>query len=186
MKKMMLLATMVAIAALMMAAAPAFADHNRDGFDDAQFFCDNDDDDFNGYIECDDLFVVIPVDDFDFDDFDRNDFCDFYDFDCKDNNNNNNNNKMKDVEITQEFDQEAESGDIDQSFNVSQKGDNSNQCVGINATANTGNVQNQSGFIITGSEIDDFEQNDVSNSLKVGGSSTTTCDQQVNQLAIVK
>jgi hypothetical protein len=34
-------------------------------------------------------------------------------------------------EIAQESEQEAGSGDVDQSFNVSNTGDNSNQCVGI-------------------------------------------------------
>jgi hypothetical protein len=32
------------------------------------------------------------------------------------------------LELSQETEQEAESGDIDQSFEVSQTGDNSNQC----------------------------------------------------------
>ena len=43
------------------------------------------------------------------------------------------------------FEQEANSGDIDQSFDVSGSGDHSNQTVDINGTANTGNVQNQIG-----------------------------------------
>src|SRR5215210_9000279 len=47
--------------------------------------------------------------------------------------------------IGQDFDQEAESGDVDQSFDVSSTGDNSNQCVGIQGVANTGNAQNQIG-----------------------------------------
>jgi len=62
------------------------------------------------------------------------------------NNNGNNNNVVVPV-ITQDFDQEAESGDIDQSFNVTGGGDNSNQTVGIQGVANTGNAQNQIGVI---------------------------------------
>jgi hypothetical protein len=62
------------------------------------------------------------------------------------NNNNDNNNVVVPV-ITQDFDQEAESGDIDQSFNVTGGGDNSNQTVGIQGVANTGNAQNQIGVI---------------------------------------
>ncbi|HLL40597.1 MAG TPA: hypothetical protein VK357_13155, partial [Rubrobacteraceae bacterium] len=86
--------------------------------------------------------------------------------------------------ITQEFDQQAESGDVSQSFNVSNTGDNSNQCVGVNSVVNTGNIQNQSGFIQYGSEIDDFEQDDIGSNINVGGDSTTSCEQRVNQSAV--
>ncbi len=85
--------------------------------------------------------------------------------------------------VNQTFEQEAESGDVSQSFNVSNMGDNSNQCVGVNSVVNTGNIQNQSGFIQYGSEIGDFEQDDIGSNINVGGNSTTTCDQQVNQAA---
>jgi hypothetical protein len=61
-------------------------------------------------------------------------------------------------EITQDFEQEAESGDIDQSFDVSQTGDNSNQTVGIQGVANTGNAQNQIGVIDAGN-FGDFDGN---------------------------
>jgi hypothetical protein len=86
--------------------------------------------------------------------------------------------------INQTFEQEAESGDVSQSFNVSNTGDNSNQCVGVNSVVNTGNIQNQSGFIQYGSEIDDFEQDDIGSNINVGGDSTTSCDQRVNQSAV--
>src|SRR5918998_1664584 len=45
--------------------------------------------------------------------------------------------------VEQSFEQQAESGDVDQSFDVSNTGDNSNQCAGIQGVANTGNAQNQ-------------------------------------------
>jgi hypothetical protein len=61
-------------------------------------------------------------------------------------------------EITQDFEQEAESGDIDQSFDVSQTGDNSNQTVGIQGVANTGNAQNQIGVVDAGG-FGDFDGN---------------------------
>jgi opacity protein-like surface antigen len=125
MRKMMLLAAMVAIAALMLAAAPAMAqDRNDDDFCDF-FDCNNDDD-----------------------------FCDF--FDCI----NNNNNVVP--AITQDFDQEAESGDVDQTFDVSQTGDNSNQTAGIQGVANTGNAQNQIGVVDAGG-FGNFEGNDFFN-----------------------
>jgi hypothetical protein len=87
-------------------------------------------------------------------------------------------------ELTQEFDQEAESGDVDQSYNVSQTGDNSNQTVGIQGVANTGNAQNQIGVIQFGSDADDFGFDDVGSSIEVSPTNTTSSDQQVNQVAV--
>src|SRR3990170_8688896 len=46
------------------------------------------------------------------------------------------------AQVTQETEQEAESGDLDQTFEVSGEGDNSIQCVGIQGVGNTGNSQN--------------------------------------------
>ena len=88
-------------------------------------------------------------------------------------------------EITQELDQEAESGDVNQSFDVSQTGDNSNQTVGIQGVANTGNAQNQTGIIQFSSDADDFEFDDVGSSIEVSPTNTTSSDQQVNQVAVV-
>ncbi len=85
--------------------------------------------------------------------------------------------------ISQDFDQEAESGDVDQSFDVSSTGDNSNQCVGIQGVANTGNAQNQVGVLQYGSEADDFDFEDNGASIEVSPENSTTCDQQVNQAA---
>jgi hypothetical protein len=87
------------------------------------------------------------------------------------------------AQVDQEFEQDAESGDVDQSFTVSGEGDNGNQCVGITGNANTGNAQNQIGLIQYGSDADDFEFDDTGANLDVSGTSTTTCDQQVNQSA---
>jgi hypothetical protein len=85
--------------------------------------------------------------------------------------------------IAQESEQESESGDVDQTFDVSQTGDNSNQCVGIQGVANTGNAQNQTSLIQYGSESDDFEFDEVGSSIEVSPENSTTCDQQVNQAA---
>jgi len=87
------------------------------------------------------------------------------------------------AQIGQEGEQEAESGEVDQSFEVSSSGDNSNQCVGIQGVANTGNAQNQLDLIQYGSEADDFEFDEVGSSIDVSPSNSTTCDQQVNQAA---
>ncbi|MCA1718192.1 MAG: hypothetical protein LC781_15675 [Actinobacteria bacterium] len=87
------------------------------------------------------------------------------------------------AQIGQEAEQEAESGDVNQSFDVSSTGDNSNQCAGIQGVANTGNAQNQLDLIQYGSEADDFEFEEVGSTITVSPASTTTCDQQVNQAA---
>ena len=89
----------------------------------------------------------------------------------------------RDGGITQESEQESESGDVNQSFNVSQTGDNSNQCVGIQGVANTGNAQNQIDLIQYGSDADDFEFDEVGSNIEVSPSNSTECDQQVNQAA---
>ena len=79
--------------------------------------------------------------------------------------------------------QEAESGDIDQSFDVSGTGDNSNQSVGTQGVANTGNAQNQIGVFQIGSDADDFEFDDSGSSIEVSPTNTTSSDQEVNQAA---
>ena len=85
--------------------------------------------------------------------------------------------------VGQSFEQEAESGDVNQSFNVSNTGSNSNQCAGIQGVANTGNAQNQIGVIQYGSEADDFSFEDSGASITVSPNSFTSCDQRVNQAA---
>jgi hypothetical protein len=85
--------------------------------------------------------------------------------------------------IAQESEQDADSGDVNQSFDVSNTGDNSNQCVGIQGVANTGNAQNQTSLIQYGSDADDFEFDEVGSNIDVSPSNSTTCDQQVNQAA---
>ena len=87
------------------------------------------------------------------------------------------------AQIGQEGEQEGESADIDQSFEVAGSGDNSNQCAGIQGVANTGQSQNQLDLIQYGSEADDFEFEEVGSTIEESPVSTTTCDQQVNQAA---
>ena len=107
------------------------------------------------------------------------------------------------VEIDQDNEQESESGDVDQTFEVTSSGDNSNQCAGVQGTANTGNAQNQLG--VTQADEDDFflfdddnrrhdrdrdrngdtdfEFDEVGSTVEVSPSNSTTCDQEVNQAA---
>ena len=91
-----------------------------------------------------------------------------------------------DFDFDNDFDQEADSGDIDQDFDVSNTGDNSNQTAGIQGVANTGNAQNQIGVFDAGNGFDDdgdFEFDDVGSSIEVSPTNVTSSDQEVNQAA---
>ena len=104
--------------------------------------------------------------------------------------------------IDQDLDQDADSGDVDQSFDVSSTGDNSNQTAGTQGVANTGNAQNQIGVIDVGgfgnfdnnnnndwwnhnnnNDGGDFEFEDVGSTIEVSPTNTTSSDQQVGQAA---
>jgi hypothetical protein len=87
------------------------------------------------------------------------------------------------AQVTQETEQEGESADLDQSFEVSGSGDNSNQCVGIQGVGNTGNSQNVIDVIQYAGEADDFEFEEVGSSIDVSPTNTTECTQEVNQAA---
>ena len=196
MKKFMILASVVAIVIAAL-ALPALAQQRNFGDDDERWdnslwednnnWGDNKDNnnwwDNDWWKDHDDK----NDDDNRNDDFDRNfDFDRFFDFDRdrfdRDFDRNNNNDDAAPV-ITQESDQTAESGDVSQSFNVSNTGDNSNQCAGIQGVANTGNAQNQIGVVQYGSEADEFSFEDSGSSINVSPTNLTSCDQQVNQAA---
>jgi len=153
-----LIALVVMAAMLVALAAPAFANH-RDFFD--RFDRDRFEDCFfvDGVLVCDD--------DFDRDFFDR----DRFDFDGFDG------------DFAREVEQDAESGDIDQDFSVTGTGDNSNQCVGTQGVANTGNAQNAVGLGLLGGDFDDFEIDDSGASIEVSPTNTTECTSEVNQAA---
>jgi hypothetical protein len=145
----------------------AFEDRYKDGFEDQGFFAFADDRFFDeeGFFFGDDR---------------RDDDRDWWN---DDNNNNDDNNDEVVPAVTQEFDQQAESGDVSQSFNVSNTGDNSNQCANVQGVANTGNAQNQIGVLQYGSEADDFSFEDSGSTITVSPNSATRCDQAVNQAA---
>jgi hypothetical protein len=163
MKKMMLLASVVALAALMLAAAPAFADDNdngRDFCDDHDCFDNNNDNDDN-----DNNFVFC---DFDGDGDDDGDNCDFNNNDRDIFRNIGNTEVSPNIDISQDIDQDADSGDISQPVSVTGGGDNSIQTVGLQPTANTGNAQNATGVlqaapIVTGLGGDTFLNNEDNN-----------------------
>jgi hypothetical protein len=87
------------------------------------------------------------------------------------------------AQVTQDSEQEADSGDLDQTFDVTGSGANSNQCVGGQVAGNTGNSQNQLDIIQYDSTADDFEFEEVGSDITVSPTNTTTCDSQVNQAA---
>src|ERR671916_3337502 len=119
-RRIMLAVSLVAMLAL--SAVPALADDGDDRWDDR--WDDRQEELFFDGFFFDGFFIEDDFDGFFFDvdeDFDRFDF---------------------DGALDQGVEQDAESGDIDQSFDVSQTGDNSNQCAGIQGPANTGNPQN--------------------------------------------
>jgi len=101
--------------------------------------------------------------------------------------------------VSHDVEQEADSGEVDQSFEVSGTGDNSNQSVGIQGVANTGNAQNQisvfdgdeffddGGFLFfrdfDGDGFEDLEFEDVGASIaiEVSPEQMVSSDQEVNQ-----
>jgi hypothetical protein len=60
-------------------------------------------------------------------------------------------------DLEQDLDQEADSGNADQSVNIINTGDNVNMCIGVLQNANTGNSQNQEGAVQDDSEADEVE-----------------------------
>jgi hypothetical protein len=111
------------------------------------------------------------------------------------------------LDIDQDNEQESDSGDVDQSFNVTGGGDNSNQCAGVQGVANTGNAQNQVDLTQADDDFDEgnlfffdddnrhhdrdrdrdgdteFEFDEVGSTIEVSPENSTNCDQQVNQAA---
>ena len=99
---------------------------------------------------------------------------------------------MADVE------QEADSGDVDQSFKVSNNGDNSNQSVGIQGVTNTGNAQSALNVNDFNDDFDDgdfgffffedfgdgdLEFEDVGAEIEVSPESSFSSDQSIDQSA---
>src|SRR5215212_5450367 len=122
MKKMMLLALMVAFAALMLAAAPAFATHKCTPSENHQEDCeDADHDDDNGN-----------------------------DIDSRLINRLNNVGNLEvspTFEASQETDQDCDTGEVSQPISVDSSGDNSVTTVGLNPSANTGCAQTALGVL---------------------------------------
>ena len=117
----MLLAAMVAIAALMLAAAPAFANDNHHNND--------------RHLDRVDVRLDNNL-------LNHNDGCCFF---------HDNFNRFNDFNngVFQNNEQEVESGDATQNIVVSGGGANSNQCAGVQGITNTGNASNNTGVLQT-------------------------------------
>ena len=89
------------------------------------------------------------------------------------------------AQVGNDFEQESDSGEVEQSFTVTGEGSNGNQCVGVNGTSNTGNLQTQTGTIQYASDIEEIEQEEIGDSLTINEDQVfeTTCTQEVNQAA---
>jgi hypothetical protein len=99
-----------------------------------------------------------------------------------DNNGNDNNDNNNVPAVSQSNEQQVQSGDSTQSFNVSGGGANSNQCVGIQGISNTGNAVNNTSVLQDGSNGGEVEV-DNSGNFTISPNSTTTCNQKVDQSA---
>jgi hypothetical protein len=86
------------------------------------------------------------------------------------------------AQIEQGNEQEAESGDSEQTFTVTGGGDNSNSCQGVQGINNTGNAVQNSGFLQYANPDGEIEIDDAGN-FAISPSSSTSCTQQVNQAA---
>ena len=91
------------------------------------------------------------------------------------------------AQVSQEKEQETESGDVDQSFEATSEGDNSSQCANVQGTAQTGNSQNQLDLLQYDSEADDFEFEEVGSTITANPNEDVdevySCTTQVNQAA---
>jgi hypothetical protein len=96
--------------------------------------------------------------------------------------NNNNGGGGGDPVISQDNEQNADSGDLNQTSSITGGGDNSNQCVGQQITGNTGNAQNQTNILQYASE-GEFGFDNSGSTIDVNPVNTTDCKQAVNQAA---
>jgi hypothetical protein len=89
--------------------------------------------------------------------------------------------REKDGDPKQETEQDADSGDVDQSVDVVNTGDNVNLCLGVLQAANTGNTQNAQGVVQDGSEADEIEFEDGS-SITITPQLIVDCRQIIYQI----
>jgi LPXTG-motif cell wall-anchored protein len=83
----------------------------------------------------------------------------------------------------QDNEQEADSGEVDQSFTVTGGGSNGSSCTPLQGNAQTGNSQDQIDIDQDSSTVDDFEFEESGSNITSSGNSSTECKQEVNQAA---
>ncbi len=84
------------------------------------------------------------------------------------------------AQVGQGFSQEdVESGDVEPTVEISNKGNNVNMCPVIHQSANSGNVQNEQGVVQYQVEVDDieFEGSNITFETASEGSCTQTIEQ---------
>ena len=87
------------------------------------------------------------------------------------------------AQVSMETEQEGEAADLDQSFEVTGSGDNSNQCANIQGVGNTGNSQHVIDLLQYGSTADEFEFEEVGSDITVSPTNTMDCTGMVQQAA---
>lgn len=87
------------------------------------------------------------------------------------------------AQVGQDFDQDADSGEVDQSSTVTGGRSAANQCAAILAAAQTGSAQDSTGSIRSGSNTGESEQEDVGSNLIVSPELAEECEQTINQAA---
>ena len=86
------------------------------------------------------------------------------------------------AQVSQSNEQGVDSGDATQNINETGGGANSNACQDVQGITNTGNATNNTSVLQYANDNPEFEIDDSGN-FEISPSSTTTCDQQVNQAA---
>ena len=86
------------------------------------------------------------------------------------------------AQLAQEFSEEdVESGDVEPSVEISNKGDNVNMCPTVLQSANTGNVQNEQGVTQYQDEVDDIEFE--GSNIEITPEAEAECVQRIEQAA---
>jgi hypothetical protein len=85
------------------------------------------------------------------------------------------------AQVEQGFEQDTDSGDVDQSFTVTGGGSAANQCAAILAAAQSGNLQNTDGSIQSDSDIEEAEQEEIGSDLTLSPELAEECEQTINQ-----
>ena len=85
--------------------------------------------------------------------------------------------------VEQDAEQDGESGEADQGFEVSGSGNSANQCAGIQGVALTGNAQNEVALTQYRSRTAEFDLEEVGSEIVESPENSTKCEQGVDQAA---